>query len=142
MVANAIASASNNSGAFQPYLANLFTLIFTRLQNCKTMKFIRSFLVFLALFIGRHGASPVVHQIDSIQQQLFKMVLESLWLPNIQKVSGNIERKMCAIAMVKLLTDCPQMLTEAYFPSWYVLFSLERQKGYSFFHSGARSSKL
>ena len=82
------------------------------------MKFIRSFLVFLALFIGRHGASPVVQQIDSIQPRLFNMVLESLWVPNIQKVSGNIERKMCAIAMIKLLTDCPAMLTDTYFPAW------------------------
>jgi len=46
------------------------------------------------------------------------MVLESLWVPNIQKVSGNIERKMCAIAMIKLLTDCPAMLTDTYFPAW------------------------
>jgi exportin-2 (importin alpha re-exporter) len=103
---------------FQQHLGVIFTLIFTRLQKCKSLKFIRSFLVFLSLFIAKHGANVVLDQIDAIQPKLFYMVLDSIWIPNVQKVSGMIERKLCCIAMTKLLTDCPKMLTETYFPLW------------------------
>ncbi|KAL6077585.1 Exportin-2 [Balamuthia mandrillaris] len=104
--------------AFTEFLPTIFQLVFSRLMSCKTMKFIRSFLVFLCLFIGKHGASFVVQQIDSVDAQLFNKVLVSLWIPNVQKVSGVIERKMCAIAMTKLLTECPEMLSEPYFAHW------------------------
>jgi exportin-2 (importin alpha re-exporter) len=102
----------------QPFVPNIFTLIFARIQSSKTTKIMRSFIVFLAFFIGKHGASTVLQAIDAVQPKLFMMVMESLWLAHIQKVSGLTERKACAIAMIKLLTDCPALLGEVYFPLW------------------------
>jgi len=102
----------------QPFVANIFQLVFARIQSSKTLKIIRSFIVFLAFFIGKHGASTVLQAIDNVQPNLFMMVMSSLWLPNIQKVSGLTERKACAIAMIKLLTDCPALLGETYFSLW------------------------
>jgi exportin-2 (importin alpha re-exporter) len=102
----------------QPFVANIFQLVFARIQSSKTLKIMRSFIVFLAFFIGKHGASTVLQAIDNVQPNLFMMVMSSLWLPNIQKVSGLTERKACAIAMIKLLTDCPALLGETYFSLW------------------------
>lgn len=104
--------------SLQPYLSNILTLIFSRIQSNKTLKTMRYFIVFLAFFVGKHGAATVVQAIDSVQPKLFMMVMESIWLPTIQKVSGRIERKACAIAMIKLLTDCPPLLSETYFGLW------------------------
>ena len=104
-----------------------------RLQSMKTVKFIKNFVTFLALFIGapscaslplascvllcfslslyrpcaalgvslvlslslspsltfspgKHNGALVISSIDAIQGRLFRMVLESLWLPHVQKV--------------------------------------------------------
>ena len=50
------------------------------------------------------------------------MILEKLYVADIQKVSGSIERKICAVGMVKLLTQTPTMLTK-YSHLWLVTFS-------------------
>jgi len=107
---------------FSPYMQQVLNLIFHRLEKDKSIKFIKSLLVFLSLFTGKHGATSVLQQIDSLQKEssLFARVLDSLWLPNIQKVNGRIERKMAAIAMIKLLTDCPAVLNAPYFPGHWV----------------------
>lgn len=106
---------------FASYMKAILTIIFTRLQKDKTLKFIKSFIVFIALFIGKHGAVFVMNQVDSIQEGLFLNILGSLWLPNVQKVNGLIERKMSAIALTKLATECPIMLTPSYVSQWPVL---------------------
>ena len=109
---------------FSQYMPQVFTLIFTRLSKDKTLKFIKSFLVWLSLFIGKHNATLVVTQVDTVQKDLFSNILNSLWLPNIQKVSGKIERKMASIAMTKLICDCQIMLNQPYFPDqWCKLFA-------------------
>lgn len=103
-----------------PYMKTVFTLIFTRLNsNKKNIKLLRSFLVFLCLYIGKRGPSVVISQIDTIQSNLFLNLLDSLWLPNIQNIIGAIERKMVAIAMTKLLApDNYAILTEQYMLFW------------------------
>lgn len=54
--------------------------------------------------------------------RLFLNILSSLWLPNVQKINGLIERKMSAIALTKLLVECPKMLNPPYFALWYSSF--------------------
>ena len=49
------------------------------------------------------------------------MILEKLYVADIQKVSGSIERKICAVGIVKLLTQTPTMLTK-YSHLWLVAF--------------------
>jgi exportin-2 (importin alpha re-exporter) len=95
-----------------PYLTTVFQLIFSRLKATKMhMNLVRQFLIFLALFIGKHDATAVALAIDSVDANMFALVLEKIWLPNVQKVSGAIERKMCVIGSVKLLTECEPLQT-------------------------------
>eukprot|EP00026_Physarum_polycephalum_P001434 Phypoly_transcript_01435.p1 GENE.Phypoly_transcript_01435~~Phypoly_transcript_01435.p1 ORF type:complete len:984 (+),score=185.73 Phypoly_transcript_01435:58-3009(+) len=96
-----------------PYLPAIFQEIFGRLGNekTKTLKYVKSFLVFLSLFIGKHGPTAVISRVDAIQPNIFAMVLNSLYIPNIGKVNGKIERKICCVAMVKLLTESPELLS-------------------------------
>jgi len=109
---------------FSQHMPLIFTLIFTRLSKDKTLKFVKSFLVFLSIFIGKHGPNLVLQFIDTVQKDLFANVLDSLWLPNVQKVSGNIERKVVSLAMTKLLAECPVILNPPYFPNiWMKILS-------------------
>jgi len=103
-------------------LPEILKLLFTRLQpNSRTLSYITSFLIFLTFFIGKRGASYVVDKINAVQPGIFKMILSSIWIQNIQRVTGKIERKMCTIAMTKLLTDCPFMVGDGCHDLWLPL---------------------
>ena len=52
--------------------------------------------------------------------RMFGMILEKLYVADVQKVSGSVERKICAVGITKLLTDCPAML-QAYNHLWFVI---------------------
>lgn len=95
---------------FDQYLPDIFKEIFTRMSADKTLKYVKSFLVFLCLFVAKHGPSNVIGRIDSLQPNLFSMVVGTL-IGNVGKVNGKIERKICSVGMIKLLTESPEMLT-------------------------------
>lgn len=125
------------------FLPNIFTEIFSRFSQNKTLKYTKSFIVFLSLFVGKHGPSAVISRIDAIQavsfilflffsflfsfiivllfidsdENMFGMVLDSLYINNVAKVNGKIERRICCVAMVKLLTESPEMVT-TYISFW------------------------
>ena len=101
-----------------PHLKNIFIVLFQRLQSSKTTKYIKGLLIFFSLFAGRFGGPTLVDTIDSIQPQMFKMVVERLFLQDVQKVSGATERKICAIGITKLLTETPVMLVEPCAALW------------------------
>ena len=101
-----------------PHLKNIFIVLFQRLQSSKTTKYVKGLLVFFSLFAGRFGGPTLVDTIDSIQPQMFKMVVERLFLQDVQKVSGATERKICAIGITKLLAETPVMLVEPCAALW------------------------
>ena len=101
-----------------PQLENIFVLLFQRLQSSKTTKYVKSLLVFFSLFAGKYGGTALVEAIDAIQPKLFHMVLEKIFIPDVQKVSGQMERKICAIGITKILTETPATLAEPYVNLW------------------------
>ncbi len=101
-----------------PHLKDIFILLFQRLQSSKTTKYVKSLLVFFSLFAGKYGGSSLVQSIESIQPKLFSMVIERLYIPDVQKVSGQTERRICAIGITKILTETPEMLSEPLVSQW------------------------
>ncbi|XP_010174598.1 exportin-2 isoform X2 [Antrostomus carolinensis] len=100
------------------YRKQIFILLFQRLQNSKTTKFIKSFLVFINLYCVKYGALALQEVFDSIQPKMFGMVLEKIIIPEIQKVSGQVEKKICAVGITKILTECPPMMDTEYTKLW------------------------
>ena len=49
---------------------------------------------------------------------MFGMVLEKIIIPEVQKVSGTIEKKICAVGITKILTECPSMMDTEYTKLW------------------------
>lgn len=49
---------------------------------------------------------------------MFGMVVERVFITDLQKIAGEIERKVVAVGMSNLLIDCPAML-EAPYHSYY-----------------------
>uniref|UniRef100_A0A3Q4GC02 Exportin-2 n=1 Tax=Neolamprologus brichardi TaxID=32507 RepID=A0A3Q4GC02_NEOBR len=100
------------------YRKQIFILLFQRLQSSKTTKFIKSFLVFVNLYCVKYGAIALQEIFDSIQPKMFGMVLEKIVIPEVQKVSGPVEKKICAVGITKILTECPAMMDTEYTKLW------------------------
>jgi len=107
----------------QQFVPDIFKILFTRLNTGKTFKFIKSFLVFLSIFIVKYSASYVFKIINDIQKGLFLMVIDSLWIPNVLKIDSLVQRKICSIGLIKLLTECPQLF-ESHVDKWIALLDL------------------
>lgn len=100
------------------YRKQIFILLFQRLQSSKTTKFIKSFLVFINLYCVKYGAIALQEMFDDIQPKMFGMVLEKIVIPEVQKVSGQVEKKICAVGITKVLTECPAMMDTEYTKLW------------------------
>uniref|UniRef100_A0A8C8GAA6 Exportin-2 n=1 Tax=Oncorhynchus tshawytscha TaxID=74940 RepID=A0A8C8GAA6_ONCTS len=113
-----IASKANDHQVDHLHLKQIFILLFQRLQSSKTTKFIKSFMVFINLYGVKYGAIALQEIFDSIQPKMFGMVLEKIVIPEVQKVSGPVEKKICAVGIIKILTECPAMMDTEYTKLW------------------------
>jgi exportin-2 (importin alpha re-exporter) len=106
----------------EPYMRQVFLLLLNRLQNSKTVKFLRGFIYLISLFIALtdsgNGVTFIVTVLDTVQPRLFYMILDNIYLSDVAKMPTLIEKKVCAVAMIKLLTECPLLLDDTYFGLW------------------------
>lgn len=88
---------------------SVMILLFTRLSRSKTAKFVKSFLVFINLFAVRYGGAELIELVDSVQPNMWVMVVDRLIALETQKVSGAVDKKICSVGMVKVLCETPPM---------------------------------
>ncbi|XP_034826240.1 exportin-2 [Maniola hyperantus] len=87
----------------QPYTKQIISLLFQRLSSSKTTKYVRGLIAFLGFFAAHFGADTLIDLVDSVQSNMFAMYVERVLVPDIQKVTGALERKAAAVGCVKLL---------------------------------------
>ncbi len=52
---------------------------------------------------------------------MYMMVLEKLFILDLQKVSGKVERKICAVGVTKIITDMQMLINnDGYNRIWFV----------------------
>jgi len=95
-------------------LPTIFRLIFQRLQGTKTGQLVKSFIIFLSIFIGKHGVDFVINQVNAVQPDIFAMVIQSLWVPYAAQIVGRVERKAVIIAMTDMLCKSDKFLIPPY----------------------------
>ena len=94
--------------ALTPYLSGIFSILIQRLSSkTKTTKFVKLLLVFFSLFAVKYSTSDLISILDGIQPNLFAMVVDRLIVLEIQRVSGALERKICAVGLTRLICDTP-----------------------------------
>ncbi|GAB6029149.1 Exportin-2 [Chamberlinius hualienensis] len=103
------------------YIPEVFRLLFTRLQNSKTTKYIKSLLIFFCTYAIKFGISNLIQICDQIQPKLFGMVIERLFILEVQKVSGSLERKICAVGITSMLCEADQLIKGDYAHHWVPL---------------------
>jgi len=55
---------------------------------------------------------------------MFGMLLEKIMLPDVQKVTGNINKKITAVGIIKVLTDTQKLIDGPYAQFWYVILAV------------------
>lgn len=100
------------------YLKSIFLVLFHRLQHTKTTKFIKCLVVFFFLFSYKYSPQALISLVDSIQTKMFGMVIERVIIPDLQKVSGAVERKICSVGLIKLLTEVQEITDGCYSQYW------------------------
>jgi len=110
------------SHVLNEYIKQILFLLFQRLNSSKTTKLVKNMLVFMSLYSYKYGPNNLMALIDGLQAGMFTMVLEKLYLVDLQKVSGNLERKICAVGITKILVECQTLLSsENYTKIWCAL---------------------
>jgi len=98
-------------------LKTVLTILFTRLMGSRTPKFVKCLIVFLSLFSVKLGPDTLIQTVESVQAGggLWRQIFLNVWLRDMQKVSGKNSRKLCCVALTKLLCESPAMMTDALF---------------------------
>ncbi|KAF2647507.1 Cse1-domain-containing protein [Lophiostoma macrostomum CBS 122681] len=93
----------------QPFFVTIIQILLTRLSNMKTENFQQRFIAFYHLISARQdkglGADFFINASDQVQHDVFKNVYLSIILPDTQKFSRPIDRKLAVVSYTKTLAD-------------------------------------
>ncbi|XP_076036358.1 chromosome segregation 1 [Oratosquilla oratoria] len=103
--------------ALENYWPQIFTVLFRRLTSSKTTKYVKSLIVFFSLFACQQSVPLLVQLIDTLQAGMFGMVIDRLILQDLQKVSGEIEKRICAVGIASIIGE-PALFSGAYGERW------------------------
>lgn len=104
--------------AIKPYISHIWAALFRELQKKRTVKLIKSLLIFMSLFLIKHGSANVVDTMNSVQPDIFIVILNQFWIPNLKLITGAIELKLTAVASTRLICESPVLLDPAASVSW------------------------
>ncbi|KAM7511883.1 hypothetical protein LguiB_010758 [Lonicera macranthoides] len=96
-----------------PYMSHVWASLFTRLQNSRTVKFVKSLLIFMSLFLVKHGPQHLVDSVNAVQPNILPVILEQFWVPNLKLITGSIELKLTSVASTRLICESPILLDPA-----------------------------
>jgi exportin-2 (importin alpha re-exporter) len=88
-----------------PFMQGIMNLVFQRLMSGKTQRFIAETIQFLCIYIGKHDLATIIRSIEGIQAGAFGNFTTQMWVPNLQNIVGNQQKKHCVIGMTKFLHD-------------------------------------
>lgn len=107
-----------NAPELQASMRQIFGLLFQRLSLSKTAKYINGIIVFFCFYVVKVGPHALVQLIDEIQPGMFGMLLERVFITDMAKCVKESERKIVAVGVSKLLTECPELLSGQYAAYW------------------------
>ncbi|KAG2290547.1 hypothetical protein Bca52824_050151 [Brassica carinata] len=105
-------------GAIAPYMTGVWNALFIRLQNKKTVKFQKSLVVFMSLFLVKHGHAYLADTMNTVQPNIFTTIVQQFWIPNLKLIMGSIEVKLTAVAATRLICETPALLDPAASKIW------------------------
>lgn len=92
------------------YVSHIWVSLFKRLQYNRTVKFTKSLLVFMSLFLVKYGCDNLVNSMNAVQPDAFRAILEQFWVPNLKLITGPLEIKLTSVVSTKLICESPTLL--------------------------------
>ncbi|KAL0002315.1 hypothetical protein SO802_016096 [Lithocarpus litseifolius] len=87
----------------EPNIRNIWVILFGQLQKWRAVKFLKSFLILMSLFVVKHGSVELVDSMNSVQANIFSVIVKQFWIPNLKLITGAIELKLTAVASTRLI---------------------------------------
>ncbi|KAK7849788.1 exportin-2 [Quercus suber] len=105
----------------EPNIRNIWAILFGQLQKWRAVKFLKSFLILMSLFVVKHGSMKLVDSMNSVQANIFSVIVKQFWIPNLKLITGAIELKLTAVASTRLICfigESPALLDAANVELW------------------------
>ncbi|CAL1352797.1 unnamed protein product [Linum trigynum] len=96
-----------------PYMGHIWALLFTRLRQKETVRFTKSLVIFMSLFLIKHGPANLIDTMNSVKADTFAVILNEFWIPKLKLITGHIEVKLVAVASCRLICESPVLLDPA-----------------------------
>lgn len=93
-----------------PFMGHIWVSLFNRLQNGRTVKFLKNLVIFMSLFLVKHGLQNLVVSMNAVQKDVFQTIVEQFWVPNLKLITGSVELKLTSVASTKLICESSTLL--------------------------------
>ncbi|GMI16271.1 hypothetical protein TrLO_g11928 [Triparma laevis f. longispina] len=93
--------------ALQAQIAEVFNILFQRLQTGKTVRYQRHLTLFFAFVVGKEGAGVFRSILESIQPGMLGMILKGVWAPCVltESMFNKSDSKTMTVGLTALLND-------------------------------------
>ena len=99
--------------AYSPHLKTVFTILFTRLQGKKSVRYVRLITGFFALFAGKFGAQAFYDSLNQVQPGIALTLLVQVWVPRLKSDAPvRMESKIQAVGLTRVLCDNATLLSD------------------------------
>lgn len=88
------------------YTSSIWITLFGRLQGYKTAKLVKSIIIFMSLFLVKHGPETLAGSMNAVQPNIFLAILEKVWIPDLKLITGSLELKLTSAASTRILCEC------------------------------------
>jgi exportin-2 (importin alpha re-exporter) len=108
---------------YSKFLPDILKLQFARLQSLKQAKgndfitYPSALIPTWAAFAVKQGVPRLMQVMDEVQQGMFYMALEKVWLANSAQVYGSANKRACALALAQLVSG-KYLLTQQHSHLW------------------------
>ncbi|SCU88032.1 LANO_0D00870g1_1 [Lachancea nothofagi CBS 11611] len=91
--------------SIQTYMKQIAVLLLQRLQNSRTEKYVKKFVVFLSVVAHKRGSDFVVNFIDEVQSGLFQQIWSSFVITALPAMGNLLDRKVAIIGILSVITN-------------------------------------
>lgn len=102
--------------SYTSFLKQILQILMMRLQSRMGARmgiiYVKDLIYSLSVFIGKHGPAALFEALEGIQAGMGRMVLEGVWLKEVLKIRGTLEKKTVAVSMVRVLCEYQLVMTD------------------------------
>ncbi|SSD59994.1 probable Importin alpha re-exporter [Saccharomycodes ludwigii] len=91
--------------SLHPFLKEITVLLFQRLQNSRTEKYTKRFVVFLGVISTKKSGDFVVEFIDRVQDGIFSQIWNNFVIQTIPTFGNLLDRKISLIGALNIVTN-------------------------------------